>query len=68
MIDIDGLTGEQSLPLLEQCADEMRKRPADFIKLNPENGWGSYDTFLEAIDRLIVFAKNYPKCIWKASR
>lgn len=68
MIDIDGLSGKQALQLLEKCVNEMISRPEDFIKLNPKNGWGSYDTFLRALEKLITYSKEYPNAIWKSCR
>lgn len=40
------------VPILEAGISLMEKDPERFKKLNPKNGWGSYDSFL-------MVAKNY---------
>lgn len=39
------MAGHLIIPLREGIA-KMEADPAKFIALNPENGWGSYETFL----------------------
>ncbi len=68
MIDVDGLTGKQSLPLLECALNILQNEPDKFIALNPANGWGSYDGFKQFIFQLIELAEEYPEWIWEASR
>lgn len=68
MIDIEGMTGKESLPRLIYFAQRMRDCPGAFKEMNPPNGWGSYDSFLKAIEDLIKQAKEYPTLIWRASR
>lgn len=68
MIDIEGMTGKESLPLLEQCVAAMRHDVVGFIELNPRNGYGDYYSFLHAVDDLIEAAKKYPDSKWSACR
>ena len=68
MINVDGLTGKESLPLLEYALQMLNRTPAKFIAMNPENGWGSYETFKVYIKNLIVFAISHPTWIWEACR
>jgi len=39
----------------------MREDPERFTALNPENGWGSYDTFLDWVDRYLHACTEHPK-------
>jgi hypothetical protein len=68
MVDIDGMSGEQSLPKLQYALDKLRSEKDHFEKLNPPNGWGTYQGFVEAIERLIDIAKDHPKGIWETWR
>ena len=68
MVDIDGLTCEASLPVLQHFRDTLKADPERFKALNPPNGWGCYESFVEAIEKLIGAAKKYPNCVWEAWR
>jgi len=68
MVDIDGLTGKESLKKLETFKAAMINDPNKFKKMNPPNGWGSYTTFLSAIEKLIEAAKEHPDHIWHSWR
>lgn len=56
-----GITKAQELisPLTDGLA-LMQSEPDRFKALNPENGWGSYDGFLNWIARYIEACKMYP--------
>lgn len=45
---------------LQKGLDSLLADPDKFIKLNPANGWGSYDTFVAAVRRLLDAAKHFP--------
>lgn len=45
----------------------MREDPSRFIKLDPPNGWGSYDTFLPWLENYLAACKKYPAAKIKAS-
>jgi hypothetical protein len=46
----------------------MKDDPARFIKLNPENGWGSYDDFVPWIENYLAACEQYPQATVKVSR
>jgi hypothetical protein len=46
----------------------MEDEPERFIALNPENGWGSYDTFLPWLRKYLVACVENPKAKIYASR
>ncbi len=66
MVDVDGLTGKESLPLLECALDMLNRTPEKFIAMNPSNGWGSYDSFKVYIEHLIISATSHPTWIWES--
>lgn len=68
MLPIDDMQAGSSLPMLYSCLHELMKDPDKFKKLNPENGWGSYDTLLALIIKLIDAAKAQPEFVWRAWR
>jgi len=68
MVHIDGMTGIESLIKLNHALSELMKDRPRFIMLNPENGWGSYDSFLGFIRNLAILSAANPNFIWQASR
>ena len=46
----------------------MEDDPMRFIALNPENGWGSYETFLPWLKQYLAACIEYPKATIDASR
>lgn len=59
--------GDLIEPLTEGLA-LMRSDPARFEKLNPPNGWGSYDGFVPWIERYLEACKENPTAkvsVWR---
>lgn len=46
----------------------MEDDPERFTRLNPENGWGSYETFLPWLREYLAACIKYPKARIAASR
>lgn len=46
----------------------MESDPDRFIAMNPENGWGSYDTFLPWLKKYLEACQKYPKALIGTSR
>lgn len=68
MVDIDGMTGKESIPRLELALTELKKDPEKFEKMNPPNGWGSYAGFVDFLEKLLACAKEHPNKKWQAWR
>jgi hypothetical protein len=68
MIPIEGLTGSEAGDQLIADIKIMESDPDKYRAMNPENGWGSYDTFLEWLVKLGDVSFKYPKAIWSACR
>jgi hypothetical protein len=41
------MTCDKALPIINKAIEDMVKNKAEYIKLNPKNGWGTYDGLLE---------------------
>lgn len=48
------------IPHLQKGIDSLELRPSEYKKLNPENGWGSYETLLRVSKELLTACTNYP--------
>lgn len=46
----------------------MKAEPERFKALNPENGWGSYDTFLPWLERYLDACRENPDALVEVSR
>lgn len=68
MVEIEGMTGKQSLKRLHDAREKMIGQKEYLQQFNPPNDWGSYGTFLHFIERLIKAAEENPKGIWRAWR
>lgn len=68
MIDIDGMCGDTAALKLKSAFYALREFPELFIKLNPQNGWGCYDDFMNYIEKLFDLSEKYPDGIWKSDR
>jgi beta-galactosidase/beta-glucuronidase len=53
---------------LRRGIDRMLAEPQRFIALNPENGWGSYDTFVPWLEKYLNACQNHPKAQIYVSR
>lgn len=49
---LDGMTCEEALPIINNAIDDMVKYADEYKKLNPKNGWGSYDGLLEQLQEM----------------
>jgi hypothetical protein len=68
MINIDGMTGEESLEKLKYGLGILKANPDKFLPLEPENKWGSYNGFMLYIKDLIDLAEKHPDWIWMSDR
>lgn len=68
MVQIDGMTGDEALVKLLEFSKLMTKNKSEMIKLNPPNGWGSYDGFMEFINECMKACIDKPNAIWESWR
>ena len=53
----------ECLPVLRNALDVLRMEPTKFRAMNPPNGWGSYETLIEALEELAQQFASHPKSI-----
>ena len=46
---LDGMSCKEALPILQKAINDLIENQEEYEKLNPENGWGTYDGLLQAI-------------------
>ena len=59
-----GMTGKDALVPLRHIRDYMEANRDDLIKMNPGNGWGSYDGALAFVNKLIAASLRNPEAVW----
>jgi hypothetical protein len=63
---LDGMDGPESSAYLSKIIDGLEADPARFQTMNPRNGWGSYDEFLEVLKEMRDRIPEWP-CTWRVS-
>lgn len=64
---LDGRECKECLPFIDEAIDYFEKFDKTLKKLNPENGWGSYETALKFLKEVKLFAEDYPKRYFSVS-
>jgi hypothetical protein len=64
---LNGLNGVDGSEYLATIARGLRTQPERFRRMNPDNGWGSYDQLLGLIDEMATTSRNCPDAIWRTS-
>lgn len=57
---LDGMSGPDGAAFLQKIITNLRTNPEKFIALNPPNGWGSYESFLEVLTNMRDRVPEYP--------
>lgn len=65
---IEGKAGAEALPELTRLIQTMQSDPSTFRGLNPPNGWGDYDSFLEMLREFREACSNHLTAIVHISR
>lgn len=68
MVQIDGMSGYEAYKKLFHAYHYMKKNEEELKNLNPPNGWGSYDGFLNFISELTQESLKNPQLIWEVCR
>lgn len=58
----------ECIPVLAAAIGEMEAHPSTYEAMNPENGWGSYETLLPALRTLLSAFQGAPKAIVRVNR
>lgn len=59
----DGKKALDIIPVLEKGIKHMQENPKEYEAMNPENGWGSYETALPWLIDFCYSCKEYPDAI-----
>ena len=63
---LDGMSGPEGAAFLDRIIRGLEADPARFEAMNPENGWGSYDTFLSVLRDMRKSVPEWPTT-WSVS-
>lgn len=68
MVDIDNMKGHEVAKKLFKAIDEMKRKKKFMLTLNPKNGWGSYESFVDFLVELQLESEDSPDKIWRSCR
>lgn len=57
---LNGLSSKKALPIIKRAIEDMIKNKEEYEKLNPPNGWGSYDGLLRDLRNLKESCEQIP--------
>ncbi len=62
---LEGATGASVAEFLTPVVAALQADPERFRAMNPDNGWGSYDTLLhECLEPMLTCAQAHPSSRW----
>lgn len=61
-------TAKELIPLIESDLPGLKEHPEVFKKFSPENGWGTYEGFVEFVEGYLEACKQYPYARVEVSR
>ena len=64
---LNGMTGLEAQAYLGRIIDSLAADPDKFRAMNPENGWGDYDSFLNVLMEMRAAACKFPSARWETS-
>lgn len=57
---LNGLSSKEALPIVKRAIEDMIENKEEYEKLNPSNGWGSYDGLLRDLRNLKKSCEQIP--------
>lgn len=61
LAQMDGMPAWRAIDCLTAAVEMMRAYPDDYRKMEPDNGWGSYDGCLQLLSEIKDACEKYPK-------
>ena len=58
--DLDGVIAKEVSKILGLACIEMAENRKEYIEMNPENGWGDYDSWLEYLRNIELQCLKHP--------
>lgn len=68
MVYIDGMTGKQAYDKVQQGLTYALKHKKQLIKYEPENGWGSWESYCNFLFKILIACVNNPNKKWRSWR
>lgn len=68
LAEFDGKLAKDCIPVLSAAIAELKANPARYEAMNPENGWGSYETLVPSLEELLGEFLEHPKAtvaVWR---
>lgn len=59
--ELDGLTGTEALPRLDEAIEDMQINPEVYAEMNPANGWGDSDGACRFLKELAKACRRHPR-------
>ena len=59
------LTGKDALPVLKKLRSHMEDNAERLKKMEPDNGWGSFDGAYEFVGKLVMASSRNLEQIWE---
>ena len=57
---LDGMNCKEALPIINNAIQDMLNKADEYGKINPKNGWGSYDGLLKTLQEMRNCCENNP--------
>lgn len=57
---LDGMSGPEGAKFLNRIIEGLQAEPDKFRAMNPPNGWGGYDSFLETLIKMRDAVPEWP--------
>lgn len=57
---LNGMKCKNAIPVLNRAIDDLIENKEEYEKLNPENGWGSYEGLLKSLKNLRIACLENP--------
>lgn len=64
---LNGASGERGAELLGRIVDAMSADPQAYRAVNPDNGWGDYDSFVKTLAEMLAVSKTHPRGTWRVN-
>lgn len=64
---LNGMTGTQAKEFLGGILADFDARPMTYRAMNPDNGWGDFDSFRDVLRRMRDKSADAPDAVWETS-
>lgn len=68
MVQIEGMTGKEASLKLRTAIKALEQRSEEMLAIEPANGWGTFEGFLQFLKKLKLASDNLPVGTWSADR